>query len=107
MEKENSVIDVRKLTKIGENAVMEYKSCLNEISHSVYESVCAMLNHNGGEILIGVLNDGTIEGVNPGKAIDLRNNLITTASNRSSFLPLPYIEQEPVACQGVPCASLC
>lgn len=63
MEIERSVIDIRKLTEVGENTVMEYKSCVNEISHSVYESVCSMLNHNGGKILIGVLNDGTIEGV--------------------------------------------
>ena len=100
MEKENFNIDVQKLAKVGENTVMEYKSCLDEISHSVYESVCAMLNHNGGEILIGVLNDGTIEGVNPDKAIDLRNNLITTANNRSSFLPLPYIEPQILRVDG-------
>lgn len=31
MEKENFNIDVQKLTKVGENTVMEYKSCLDEI----------------------------------------------------------------------------
>jgi len=38
--------------------------CKNEISKSLYESICAFLNRNGGDILLGVEDDGTITGVN-------------------------------------------
>lgn len=54
--------------KVGENMTMEYKTCESEVSQSVYESVCSMLNHNGGWIQMGVSNDGEIKGVEPAKA---------------------------------------
>jgi len=89
-----TVEELEKLSKAGESTTIEYKTCQNEVSHSVYESICSLLNHNGGKILLGVLDDGTVEGVNAEKAIDLRNNLITTTNNKNSFLPLPFIEPE-------------
>ena len=53
------------LTRKGEDTRIEYKTCTEEISESLYESVCSLLNHSGGQILVGVQNDGTIIGVNP------------------------------------------
>jgi ATP-dependent DNA helicase RecG len=55
------------LTRKGEDTRIEYKTCTEEISESLYESVCSLLNHSGGHILVGVQNDGTIVGVNPEK----------------------------------------
>ena len=48
------------LTHKGEDTRIEYKTCTEEISESLYESVCSLLNHSGGQILVGVQNDGTI-----------------------------------------------
>ena len=59
------------LTRKGEDTRIEYKTCTEEISESLYESVCSLLNHSGGQILVGVQNDGTIIGVNPEKVEQL------------------------------------
>lgn len=78
------------LTKVGENNQIEYKTCRDDVSESVYESVCSFLNHTGGHILLGVLNDGTIVGVNPDRAETLKVNIINCINNKELFLPCPY-----------------
>ena len=60
-----------KLSKEGEGTKMEYKTCTEKISESLYETVCSFLNHSGGKILVGVKDNGKIVGVNPDKALSL------------------------------------
>ena len=43
-----------KLSKKGEGTKVEYKTCTEKISESLYETVCSFLNHSGGKILVGV-----------------------------------------------------
>ena len=43
-----------KLSKEGEGTKVEYKTCTEKISESLYETVCSFLNHSGGKILVGV-----------------------------------------------------
>lgn len=57
-----------KLSQAGENVQIEYKTCYEQISDSLYETVCSFLNHSGGHILVGVKDNGEIAGVNPDKA---------------------------------------
>ena len=78
------------LTRKGEDTRIEYKTCTEEISESLYESVCSFLNHNGGQILVGVQNDGTIIGVNPNKVEKLRTDIVNCINNPELFLPCPY-----------------
>lgn len=43
---------IRELIAQGEGVDIEFKSCTEEISNSVYETVCSFLNRTGGYILI-------------------------------------------------------
>lgn len=45
------------LARKGEGTQIEYKTCTEEISESLYESVCSFLNHTGGQILVGVQDE--------------------------------------------------
>lgn len=54
---------IRQLPEKGENIEIEYKSCVNRLPSSLYETVCAFLNRNGGHILLGVEDDGNVIGV--------------------------------------------
>ena len=80
--------------KVGENTTMEYKTCESEVSHSVYESVCSMLNHNGGWILMGVSDNGEILGVEPTKAADMKKAIMDAINNPELFLPCPFFIPE-------------
>ena len=100
------------LTRKGEDTRIEYKTCTEEISESLYESVCSFLNHSGGQILVGVQNDGTIIGVNPDKVEKLRTDIVNCINNPELFLPCPYftprimeVEGKSVMQLDIPCGQ--
>ncbi len=100
------------LTHKGEGSQIEYKTCTEDISESLYESVCSFLNHNGGQILVGVKDDGTIVGVNPDKAERLKANIVNSINNQELFLPCPYftpyiltVENKTVMLLDIPCGQ--
>ena len=47
------------LLEIGENTAVEFKRCGNGIESDTYETVCSFLNRFGGDIFLGVRDDGT------------------------------------------------
>ena len=58
----------RNAQRLGEGNNVEFKRCGNEVEHDVFESVCSFANRFGGDIYLGVLNDGTVTGVNANNA---------------------------------------
>ena len=79
---------------IGETVAVEFKRCGNGIEHDVYESVCSFLNRFGGDLFLGVLDDGTVIGV-PEKAVpDMIKNFISVISNPTLFSPTIYLVPE-------------
>ena len=88
------------LTRKGEDTRIEYKTCTEEISESLYESVCSFLNHSGGQILVGVQNDGTIIGVNPDKVEKLRTDIVNCINNPELFLLCPYLTPRIMEVEG-------
>lgn len=88
------------LAREGESNQIEYKTCWDNISESLYESVCSLLNHTGGHILVGVTDDGEIVGVNPDRAEALKKNIITCIKNQELFLPCPYFTPQIMEVDG-------
>ena len=100
------------LSKRGVGTRVEYKTCTEQISESLYETVCSFLNHSGGTILVGVKDNGQIIGVNPDKAEALKTNIITTIKNQKLFLPCPYftpqileVDSKVVLLLDIPCGQ--
>lgn len=85
---------------IGETIAVEFKRCGNGIEHDVYETVCSFLNRFGGDIFMGVLNDGTIIGVPEKAAPDMIKNFISVVSNPANFTPTVYLEPELMKYEG-------
>ena len=48
-----------------ETLVLEFKGAAGDLPRSLFETVCAFLNLDGGLIVLGVADDGTITGVAP------------------------------------------
>ncbi len=86
--KENKLLE---LLKKGEGINIEFKTCHEQISESLYETICSFLNHSGGHIILGINDGGEIVGVNPQKVETLKTNIITCLKNQELFLPCPYI----------------
>lgn len=79
---------------IGETVAVEFKRCGNGIESDTYESVCSFLNRFGGDIFMGVLDDGTVLGVPEKAAPDMVKNFITVVSNPALFSPTVYLVPE-------------
>ena len=56
---------IKELLRKGEGLTIEFKRCAGKVEHDVFESICAFLNRFGGDVLLGVENDGTVVGVKP------------------------------------------
>ena len=68
--------------EIGETVAVEFKRCGNGIEADTYETVCSFLNRFGGDIFLGVLDDGTVVGVSPKAAPDMVRNLFKYYSGK-------------------------
>lgn len=85
---------LQSILTIGENIAVEFKRCGNGIEHDVYETVCSFLNRFGGDIFMGVLDDGTVVGVPENAAPDMIKNFIKVISNPVLFSPTVYLMPE-------------
>lgn len=87
---------VQTMLKIGETVAVEFKRCGNGIESDTYETVCSFLNRFGGDIFLGVLDDGKVSGV-PKKAVsDMIKNFIKVVSNPTLFSPTVYLAPEKI-----------
>ena len=96
-------MDANELTsifKIGETVAVEFKRCGNGIESDVYETVCSFLNRYGGDIFLGVLNDGTVAGIAENAAPDMVRNFISQIGNPDILSPTAYITPKIIAYEG-------
>lgn len=91
---------IKFMLEIGETIAVEFKRCGNGIENDVYESVCSFLNRFGGDIFMGVLDDGTVSGVPEKAAPDMVRNFISCVSNPSMFSPTVYLTPEIISYEG-------
>lgn len=90
-------MDLKKLNSIltiGETVAVEFKRCGNCIESDVYETVCSFLNRFGGDVFMGVLDDGTVLGVPEKATPDMVKNFISVVSNQILFSPTVYLIPE-------------
>lgn len=88
------IADVQQLLSMGENIAVEFKRAGNGISSDTYETVCSFLNRFGGDIFLGVLDDGSVEGVPEKAAPDMVKNFIKNISNDNFLSPTIYLAPE-------------
>ncbi len=73
-----------------EGPSLEFKEAADTLPRSFFETVCAFLNLDGGLILLGVADDGTVTGV-ARDAVDRMKTEIASLSNNPNKLDPPYL----------------
>lgn len=91
---------MKEILNIGETIAVEFKRCGNGIEHDVYETVCSFLNRFGGDIFLGVEDDGTVSGVPEKSASDMVKNFISCVSNPLLFSPTVYLTPRIIQYEG-------
>ena len=84
----------------GEGIEVEYKTSQFELNKNVFESICAFLNRKGGHLLLGLKNDGTVEGVIEDCIQDIVNDIVTNANNPQKLSPPFYLSTQVIEYEG-------
>ena len=92
--------EIIELVRGGEGINVEFKRSATAITKDVYDTVCAFSNRDGGVILLGVSDDGTITGVAP-EAIDhMKADFVTAINNAEKFYPPLYLQPQTFEVAG-------
>ncbi|MDW3666860.1 MAG: putative DNA binding domain-containing protein, partial [Nitrososphaeraceae archaeon] len=82
---------INNLLKQKEGVRLEFKAVTtNILPKSLFESICAMLNRDGGNILLGVQDNGIISGISTQFVDPMIKDLVNLSNNPSKLDP-PFI----------------
>ena len=88
------------LIRKGEGLDLEFKTCRNQLNRDAYETVCAFLNRHGGALLLGVQDNGVIQGIEPDAAAQIRKDFVTAINNPQKISPPTYLAVDEVTVGG-------
>lgn len=86
--------------KKGEGINLEFKESKDTLNRDVYETVCAFLNRNGGEIFLGVSDKGEILGIDEARIEKMKKDFITSMNNPDKFCPTYYLSIRDLRING-------
>ncbi len=86
----------------SEGIDLEFKTCRNQLSRDVYETVCAFLNRHGGTVLLGVTDSGDIQGIEQEAVAQIKKDFVTAINNPQKIHPPAYMSVDEVAVEGKP-----
>lgn len=75
----------------GECIEVEFKTSRFELNKDTFETICAFLNRKGGHLLLGVKDNGNVEGILESSLQNIINNIVTNANNPQKLNPPFYL----------------
>lgn len=70
-----------------EGIALEFKEARNALPKTLFETICAFLNRDGGTVLLGVADDGTATGVDPDAVERLMKEIVQLSNNPQKLDP--------------------
>ncbi|MDR1584008.1 MAG: putative DNA binding domain-containing protein, partial [Prevotellaceae bacterium] len=93
-------INIPKILQQGEGLSVEFKRAKNKLPESLFETVCAFLNRNGGVILLGISDNGTVEGVDIDAAEQMKKDIANLCNNPQKLFPAFLLDIQEVKYKG-------
>ena len=84
----------------GENTCIEFKQCGGNPSWDIFETFCAFLNRDGGDLFLGITDDGKIVGVPENACESIIRNLIKVMNDPNLLDPPFCVLPETIDCTG-------
>ena len=95
-----------------ETISLEYKEAVDALPKTFFETVCAFLNRDGGEIVLGITDSGKVTGINPDAVEKIKSDISNLSNNPQKIFPpyllfphTEYVGDKPVIRVRVPCSS--
>ena len=80
--------------KEGESTTVEFKKGKEKLPSSLFESVCGMLNRNGGHIFLGVDDDGKVIGTYKSYIASMKKDFANLCNNPEKVFPTVHLEMK-------------
>jgi len=104
--------DLHRILSNGENLHIEFKEAKGKVPNSFYDTVVSFLNREGGTIVLGANDDGTITGVEKNAVEKIKKEIVTPLNNKDVINPpvnFPIYQLEDkdgvVLCLKIPVSS--
>ena len=81
---------VKHIIKGGEGIRTEFKESRARLPKNLFETICAMLNRDGGDILLGINDKGVVTGLEKANVETMKTNLVNLSNNAEKLTP-PFI----------------
>jgi ATP-dependent DNA helicase RecG len=81
---------IKRLLKQKENIHLEFKEAATTVPGNLFETICGMLNRDGGDILLGVGDNGNAPGVDDNAVSKMVTDLVNLSNNPQKLDP-PFI----------------
>ena len=91
---------LRNIFAVGETISVEFKRCSDGIKSDTYETVCSFSNRFGGDIYLGIEDNGEVCGVPKSAAMDIVKNFITMINNPDIISPVVSLNPEILEYEG-------
>ena len=83
--------EIKNIIQKGEGIHIEFKESYNKLPKSLFETICAFLNTNGGIILLGVNDNGKITGVNLDYILQFKKDIANLSNNSQKLQPVHFL----------------
>lgn len=84
----------------GESTTVEFKESRESLSRTAIQTVCAFLNRNGGHLLLGIKDNGSVTGIDKLRLTDIKRDFVTAMNNPQKISPTFYLSVEEVSLDG-------
>lgn len=81
--------EIEQIIEKGEGTRIEFKEAQNGVPDSFYDTIVSFLNKEGGIILLGLTDEGTVLGLQDDNLMNLKKDIVTALNNPEVVNP-PY-----------------
>jgi len=78
----------------GEDSTIEFKESKENLPSTLFETICAMLNRNGGHIFLGIKDNGKIVGTYRDYINNQKRNFANLCNNPEKIFPTVHLEMK-------------
>jgi len=89
-----------KIAAKGEGISVEFKKSQNNLNRDVYDTICAFSNRIGGNLFLGIDDNGNISGIEHDKIESIKQDLVTSLNNPQKINPPLYLIPEQYEHKG-------
>lgn len=97
---ENLPNNLIKFIKSGESIIVEYKEAKNNIPSNLFETICSMLNRNGGHIFLGVKDNLEIKGIYKDYIQAMKKSFVDLCNNPEKIFPTVRLDIKEYIYEG-------